>query len=113
MRIAVYTSIFGGYDNIIDDQLKMDGVDYICYTDANIKSDLWEVRKSTPIYTEPNRNAKKYKVLPHRYLSEYDWSVWIDGNIKIHSDIRPLCSGEPYKLYDHMKVFDARDCIYA
>jgi len=112
MRIAVYTSIFGGYDNIIDDQLKMDGVDYICYTDANIKSDLWEVRKSTPLYTDPNRNAKKYKVLPHRYLSEYDWSVWIDGNIKIHSDIRPLCSGEPYKLYDHMKVFDARDCIY-
>lgn len=112
MRIAVYTSIFGGYDNIIDDQLKMDGVDYICYTDADIKSDIWEVRKSTPLYTDPNRNAKKYKVLPHRYLSEYDWSVWIDGNIKIHSDIRTLCSGDPYKLYDHMKVFDARDCIY-
>ena len=112
MRIAVYTSIFGGYDNLIDDQLKMDGVDYICYTDADIKSDTWEVRKSTPIYTDSNRNAKKYKVLPHRYLGEYDWSVWIDGNIKIHSDIRPLCSGEPYKVYDHMKVFDARDCIY-
>jgi len=112
MRIVVYTSIFGGYDNIVDDQLKMDGVDYICYTDADIKSDTWEVRKSTPLYTDPNRNAKKYKVLPHRYLSEYDWSVWIDGNIKIHSDIRPLCSGEPYKLYDHMKVFDARDCVY-
>jgi hypothetical protein len=59
MRIAVYTSIFGGYDNIIDDQLKMDGVDYICYTDADIKSDTWKVRKSTPIYTDPNRNAKK------------------------------------------------------
>jgi len=112
MRIAVYTSIFGGYDNLIDDQLQMEGVDYICFTDRDIKSDTWEVRKSTPIYTDSNRNAKKYKVLPHRYLGEYDWSVWIDGNIKIHSDIRPLCSGEPYKVYDHMKVFDARDCIY-
>ena len=112
MRIAVYTSVFGGYDNLIDDQFKMDGVDYICYTDVDVKSDLWEVRKSTPIYNDPNRNAKKYKVLPHRYLSEYDWSVWIDGNIKIISDIRPLCSGDSYKLYDHMKTFDKRNCVY-
>ena len=112
MRIAVYTSIFGGYDNIVDDQLKMDGVDYICYTDADIKSDVWEVRKSTPIYTDPNRNAKKYKILPHRYLKNYDYSIWIDGNIKVISDIRTLCSGNPYKVYDHMQVFDKRNCIY-
>lgn len=112
MRIAVYTSIFGGYDNIVDDQLKMDGVDYICYTDADIKSDVWEIRKSTPIYTDPNRNAKKYKILPHRYLKNYDYSIWIDGNIKVISDIRTLCSGNPYKVYDHMQVFDKRNCIY-
>jgi len=112
MKIAVYTSVFGGYDNLIEEQFQMDGVDYICYTDSDIKSDLWEVRKSTPIYNDPNRNAKKYKVLPHRYLRDYDWSVWIDGNIKIISDIRPLCSGDPYKVYDHMQVFDKRNCIY-
>lgn len=112
MRIAVYTSVFGGYDNLIEEQFQMDGVDYICYTDADIKSDVWEIRKSTPIYNDPNRNAKKYKVLPHRYLQEYDWSVWIDGNIKVISDIRGLCNGESYKLYDHMKTFDKRNCIY-
>jgi hypothetical protein len=112
MRIAVYTSIFGGYDNIIDEQFQMEGVDYICYTDTDIKSDIWEVRKSTPIYKDPNRNAKKYKILPHRYLGEYDWSVWIDGNIKVISDIRTLCNGDSYKVYDHMKVFDKRNCIY-
>jgi hypothetical protein len=112
MKIIIYTSIFGGYDNLIDDQFKMDGVDYVCFTDRDIKSDTWKIIKSTPIYNDPNRNAKKYKVLPHRYLSEYDWSVWIDGNIKVIADIRPLCSGDPYKLYDHMKVFDRRDCVY-
>jgi hypothetical protein len=37
MRIAVYTSVFGGYDNLIDEQFQMDGVDYICYTDSDIK----------------------------------------------------------------------------
>ena len=112
MRIAVYTSIFGGYDNLIEDQFQMEGVDYICFTDRDIESKTWKVVKSTPIYNDPNRNAKKYKVLPHRYLKDYDWSVWIDGNIKIISDVRPLCNGDVYKLYDHMQVFDKRNCIY-
>jgi hypothetical protein len=112
MKIAVYTSIFGGYDNLIDDQFQMDGVDFICFTDRNIESKTWKVVKSTPIYNDPNRNAKKYKILPHRYLNDYDWSVWIDGNFKVISDIRGLCNGDPYKVYDHMQAFDKRDCIY-
>ena len=112
MKIAVYTSIFGGYDNLIDDQFQMDGVDFICFTDRDIESNTWDVIKSTPIYNDPNRNAKKYKILPHRYLKDYDWSIWIDGNIKVISDIRPMCDGDPYKVYDHMQVFDKRDCIY-
>jgi hypothetical protein len=114
MRIAIYTSIFGGYDNLIDEQFQMDGVDYICFTDRDIESKTWKVVKSTPIYNDSNRNAKKYKVLPHRYLNDYDWSIWIDGNIKVISDIRSLCNGDAYKLYDHMLVgeYDRRNCIY-
>lgn len=112
MKIAVYTSIFGGYDNLIEDQFQMEGVDYICFTDVDIQSKTWKIIKSNPIYNDPNRNAKKYKILPHRYLKNYDWSIWIDGNIKVVSDIRGLCDGDPYKVYDHMQVFDKRDCIY-
>ena len=114
MKIAIYTSIFGGYDDLIDDQYQMDGVDYICFTDGDIKSKTWKVVKSTPIYNDANRNAKKYKVLPHRYLEDYDWSIWVDGNIKVISDIRPLCSGDVYKVHDHMLVgeYDRRNCIY-
>lgn len=112
MKIAVYTSIFGGYDNLIEDQFPMEGVDYICFADRVIESETWKVVKSIPIYNDPNRNAKKYKILPHRYLKDYDWSIWIDGNIKVISDIRSLCSGDFYKLYNHMEVFDKRNCIY-
>lgn len=112
MKIVVYTSIFGGYDELIDDQFIMEGVDYLCFTDRDLKSDVWNVVNSTAIYNDPNRNAKKFKVLPHRFLKEYDWSIWIDGNLKIVSDARELCQGNPYKLYDHMQVFDKRNCIY-
>lgn len=113
MKVAVYTSIFGGYDDLIDDQFQMDGVDYICFTDRELESKNWKVVKSTPIYNDPNRNAKKYKILPHRYLSDYDWSIWIDGNIKVISDITGLCDGNSYKVYDHNQTrLDPRDCVY-
>ena len=114
MKIAVYTSIFGGYDDLIEDQFQMEGVDYICFTDRDIESNTWDVRKVLPLYSDNTRTARKYKALPHRYLKDYDWSVWIDGNIKIISDIRLLCKGDLYKLYDHMLVgeYDRRNCIY-
>ena len=104
MRIAIYTSIFGGYDDLIDDQFQMDGVDYICFTDRDIKSKTWKVVKSTPIYNDSNRNAKKYKVLPHRYLKDYDWSIWVDGNIKVISDIRGV-------LVIHTKYMTIHRCL--
>jgi hypothetical protein len=119
MKIAVYTSIFGGYDDLMDDQFKMDGVDYICFTDMDITSNLWNIVKSTPIYSDSNRNAKKYKILPHRYLQDYDFSIWIDGNIKIISDVREIISSalghilNDYLVFDHnQNILDPRDCIY-
>tara|TARA_R110000764_G_scaffold24182_6_gene58517 strand:- start:578 stop:1258 length:681 start_codon:yes stop_codon:yes gene_type:complete len=113
MRIAVYTSIFGGYDNLHENQQIIDGVDYICFTDMDIKSDTWKIIKSTPIYSDPNRNAKKYKILPHRYLSEYDCSLWVDGNILIRKDFTPLVDKHSYQVFDHNQTrLDPRDCIY-
>jgi hypothetical protein len=43
MRIAIYTSIFGGYDDLIDDQFQMDGVDYVCFTDRDMESETWKL----------------------------------------------------------------------
>jgi hypothetical protein len=111
-RIAIYTSIFGNYDKLIEDNIQLKNVDYICFTDANIKSSNWKIINSIPIYEDPNRNAKKFKILPHRYLTEYDYSIWIDGNIRVIGDISSLISKHYYQVYDHMNVYDARDCIY-
>jgi hypothetical protein len=114
MKVVVYTSIFGGYDNLIQDHFELPGVDFLCFTDCEFTSTTWQVRKALPMYTDPNRNAKKYKVLPHRYLSDYDYSIWIDGNIKIVGDVRELLTQKLYQLYDHMQVesYDRRNCIY-
>ena len=113
MKIAVYTSIFGKYDVLHEDQFKMEGVDYLCFTDEDLKSNTQNIIKSIPIYNDPNRNAKKYKILPHRYLKDYDYSVWIDGNILVISDIRDLVKKSNYQVFDHNQtILDPRDCIY-
>ena len=113
MKIAVYTSIFGKYDILHENQFQMEGVDYLCFTDEDLQSNTWNIIKSTPLYNDPNRNAKKYKILPHRYLKDYDYSVWIDGNILIVSDIRDLAKKNKYQVFDHNKtILDPRDCIY-
>lgn len=111
-RIVIYTSIFGGYDNLIEDHYSINNADFICFTDSKIKSDRWTIIESLPLYTDSNRNAKKFKVLPHRFLTQYDYSIWIDGNIQIVGDVNELLNTKKYQLYNHMEVFDKRNCIY-
>ena len=113
MKIAIYTSIFGAYDELIDDQFTSPSIDYICFSDIEYSSKIWKVIKSTPIYEDSNRNAKKYKILPHRYLKDYDVSIWIDGNVKVINDPTKLIDKNPYKVFDHnQNILDPRDCIY-
>ena len=113
MKIAIYTSIFGKYDVLHENQFQMKGVDYLCFTDEKLQSNTWNIIPSISIYEDPNRNAKKYKILPHRYLKEYDYSIWIDGNILVISDIRDLVKKSNYQVFDHNKtILDPRDCIY-
>jgi len=70
-KIIVYTSIYGDKDNLIVP--KLEGCDFAFFTgDGGIM------------------NAKKFKILPHRYFGEYKYSMWVDGNIKVFGDIKSL-----------------------
>jgi hypothetical protein len=116
-KIAVYTSIFGKYDNLLEPQIKPDNVDFICFTDSDITSETWQIRKQPVIYSDSNRNAKKFKVLPHRYLSEYEYSIWIDGNTVMHGDptslINSVLSNANVAFFSHANnVLDSRNCPY-
>lgn len=109
---VVYTAIFGKYDELPDNTFITDEYDYICFSDHEIKSDLWKTILSVPIYEDPTRNSRKYKALPHRYLSNYEYSIWVDGNMKMVGDSRPLLNDYIFQTYDHMQCFDKRNCIY-
>ena len=114
---VIYTAIFGGYDNLTEPSFIPDGWDFVCFTDSDIKSDVWDVRKVKPLYKDSTRNARKYKILPHRFLSEYDVSVWVDGNILIRNNLNELVDDYlqdcNIAMMNHNKnILDPRDCIY-
>ena len=102
----VYTSIFGKYDNIISQSLQ-DNWDWKCFNEEN----------SISLYSDNNRNAKRFKVLPHRYLQDYEYSIFIDGNMTVVGNIDELV--EKYLTDSNVAVFshennklDSRKCVY-
>lgn len=117
-RKVVYTAIFGNYDKLLDPKIISPFFDYICFTDFDIKSDVWKIIKVSPEYKDATRNARKYKILPHRYLSDYQISIWIDGNMVIKGDLDEAV--EKYLRNNNMAVYDhsvlpngeGRNCIY-
>jgi len=56
---VIYTTIFGNYDEIRNQTLP-NGWDWKCFSEEN----------SLSLYTDNTRNAKRFKVLPHRYMKE-------------------------------------------
>tara|TARA_R100001509_G_scaffold21481_1_gene11258 strand:- start:8236 stop:8922 length:687 start_codon:yes stop_codon:yes gene_type:complete len=117
MKKVIYTAIFGDYDNLHEPEVIPPGFDFICFTDCDFKKEdtVWDIRKVTPIYQDSTRNARKYKILAHRYLSEYDFSLWIDGNKIIVGDANNyinMLGDLSFATFDHMKCFDKRNCVY-
>ena len=95
---VIYTSVFGCSEennyHLHSPDVDLKGYDFVCFTDnPNFKSDIWDVRIVDKLYDDGARSAKRYKLLPHRFLKEYDVSIWIDIEVKITKDISDLVDG--------------------
>lgn len=106
-KICVYTCITGEYDKLKDIKYKCDLIDYICFTDnPNLKHKDWIIKPLPEEIRNSNlSNVKKQrliKILPHKYLKEYDISLWIDANIEAN-----------YNLYKYICLYNLdKNCIY-
>lgn len=116
LSVAVYCCIIGGYDEVVDPVVIDDNVDYYCFTDSNVPSDsIWKKIDITefPEYYElsPTELNRRIKMLPFEYLHNYDYTLYIDGNIQIVSFVTPLIMqmrGKGLGIHYH----NERDCIY-
>ena len=82
MKIAVYTAIIDDYDKLIIDQ-NFDGADWFIFSDTPIYNENWHYLKATDIFKDPRMTARYHKALSHFYFQDYDYSIWIDGTIKM------------------------------
>ena len=104
---VVYTSVFGNYDDVVEPKLP-EGWDWKCFSEQN----------SLPIYEDNMRNAKRYKILPHRFLKEYEISIYIDGNYIIKRDVNELVDrylndvNAVFHNHNSQPAYDKRNCIY-
>lgn len=116
-KIVVYTCITGGYDGLIEPTVITPGVDYICFTDdATLKSKNWKIR---PLPEEiaglsKVKQQRAVKMLPHKYLSDYSVSVYVDGSVVIRGNIKEFLSTLDLNTYSvFISEHPQRKCIYA
>ena len=126
---VVYTCIIGRYDKLEDPLIITKNVDYIVFSDEeDVVKDLkvWKFKRIPydiikKAHNNPTLINRYIKMHPQEVLPDYDLSLYIDGCIKIISDIEDCFYLTNAKtglaMHDHSKRDDvyqeARACKYS
>ena len=109
MSLVVYTAIFGAYEELIPP--KVVGR-FICFTDGSVAPcDGWKLFQ-VPGELGPIKEARRFKLQPHRYLLDADCSIWIDANIELLADPETLAGAHLAHRDLALHQHPARCCIY-
>lgn len=85
IKKVIYTCIVNGYDELKQPVVVDNSFDYICFTNDTdqLCIGVWEIKK-IPYSDDNNTRLSRYvKMLPHKVLQDYDYSVWMDANLQI------------------------------
>lgn len=84
---VIYTVITNQYDHLFPPLADQDGWDLICFSDdESLKAEGWQVKplpelpELEQVKGDPVRTARLVKILPHRFLQDYDYSLYMDAN---------------------------------
>lgn len=85
MRTCLYTVLTGGYEVFNEQPLveKTGEIPFICFTDdTSLERPGWEFRPLKAIFpSDPVRSQREVKIRPHRYLPDFDASLYIDNSV--------------------------------
>jgi hypothetical protein len=110
-KLLIYTTLFGRYDKLKDPPSKFENCDFVCFTDQiNLKSHIWKLVIVNAV--DPIVENRKYKMLPHQFFSEYNFSLYVDASIEIN--INPNYLVQKYLADSEMAVCKHldRNCAY-
>lgn len=118
-KVAVYTALFGEYDQIFEPCVNEKNIDYYIITDMNIpKSSKWtkiNIDKEQYLETKNMNNSEKnryFKILGYKIFSKYEYSIYLDSNIEIKGALNDLLkyanNDIGFATYNHSE----RSCLY-
>ena len=84
--MTVFTAIFGPYDDLKEPFFVTPGWKYVCFTDQDFKSDVWEIRKVPIQRLGARKTARYYKIMFHEHIED-EYSLWVDGTFFINCDL--------------------------
>ena len=105
---VIYTAITGAKDVLRDPEVVLPEIDYVCFSDDDLRSSVWRVVPLNRNDLDVVRRSRHPKLLPHMYLENYEWSLWVDANILIR-DVTPLLdTRQSFAAFKHPR----RACVY-
>lgn len=115
-KIVVYTCITGNYDEAVEPLYYNNNVDYVIYTNCtNIKLKEWQKRDIPENIQKINDNVliNRYaKMHPKELFEDYDYAIYIDGNIRTISDVSSFINSINEKTGLAIHKHYARNSIY-
>lgn len=113
---VIYTCITGRYDQLLQPEIIDRDFDYICFSnDIPVKQiGIWQIRKISFENSDNSRVSRYPKILPHKVLKEYEYSVYMDANIQIIG--KDFYSIVKNKIEEGVLIAQVphleRDCVY-
>ena len=114
-KLVVYTCLTGDYEKPVRSHVIEDGVKYVCFSDNKVSvADGWEFRKIEGLDHLDNKDKNRYiKMNPHKFLKDFDISIYIDSNIRIINELASIFSrvkknSDSIFMYEH----PFRTCTY-
>jgi hypothetical protein len=111
-RRVVYTAVFGNYDEVarVDPEC---GCEFVCFTDnPRLAAPGWRKVTVDSQGDAPALANRRYKMLPHRFLADYDESLYLDGHVVIQRCPDALFDRYLGKYSIAMPVHQDRRCAY-
>src|SRR5689334_9845660 len=115
-RKVVYTCLFGDYERFNDFEYERSpDIDFIVFTDdSEITSRHWKTVVMPRGMLDAWRTVREIKTQPHRFLADYDWSLYVDNTVRLKVSPREIfekylaSSKSPHVCFRHYR----RNCVY-
>ena len=112
---VLYTCLFGDYMELQDAYSSDIGdFDRVCFTDDETqKSHFWDIVLIEKTGLGPRIESRAPKLLPHRYLADWEHSLYVDARVRFKTNPLELLREEvlqdrPFKSFAH----PWRNCVY-